>query len=392
METAETIPVIDAPTIRYGGFLRRFGAAVVDTTVLLFLGWSISEMFGAGYSQIFQAASYEELLSLSQSNAGIVSTLVGIGVGVLYFVILQTYMNGATLGKKLYGLRIQKTSGEKLNYLGATVRYIGTYLSGVILYIGYIMVIFDAKKQALHDKIASTVVVRTEKSPSTILAALISIICLVVMVLFFASLVIKSISLVPKVQNSLQNNVDISSFSDKMTPEVQVLFDKSESLFVQMRQEANDPKKVRALNDENIATLKQAILIDPNNPRLWNGLGNAYTWISTDGTLEDSLAAAQKAESLEPNNPIYVNGLGDALISLKRYDEAVLELQKSVRLSDSSGITYMSLGRAYTNLKIYDKARESFAKSIEIFTRKNSEGKYDEEILTVQKWSASLPQ
>ena len=37
---------------------------------------------------------------------------------------------------------------------------IGTFVSGVLLMIGYLMVAFTERKQGLHDKIAGTLVVR----------------------------------------------------------------------------------------------------------------------------------------------------------------------------------------------------------------------------------------
>ena len=42
----------------------------------------------------------------------------------------------------------------------ATGRYFGKILSTVILFIGYLMMIWDEKKQTLHDKMANTLVVK----------------------------------------------------------------------------------------------------------------------------------------------------------------------------------------------------------------------------------------
>ena len=83
-----------------------------------------------------------------------------------------------------------------------------------------------------------------------------------------------------------------------MKPETKVLYDASQLLFKQMRENGTDPEKVKKLNDENISTLKKALEIEPNNPQLWFDLGNTYTWLSTTGTLQDGLKAYAKAEDL----------------------------------------------------------------------------------------------
>ena len=48
--------------------------------------------------------------------------------------------------------------GSPITPGAAVLRYIGTYISRLILFIGYIMVAFDPQKRGLHDRIAGTVV------------------------------------------------------------------------------------------------------------------------------------------------------------------------------------------------------------------------------------------
>jgi uncharacterized RDD family membrane protein YckC len=80
-------------------------------------------------------------------------------LGLTYFV-LMTYYYGGTLGKKLFKLKVCKATGEKLSLFTIIYREsIGRYLSGLILFIGYIMIGIDSKKRALHDILSDTVVV-----------------------------------------------------------------------------------------------------------------------------------------------------------------------------------------------------------------------------------------
>jgi uncharacterized RDD family membrane protein YckC len=66
---------------------------------------------------------------------------------------------GATLGKMACGLRVITAEGGKISYARATGRVFAEMLSGMICYIGYIMVGFDVQKRALHDHICNTRVI-----------------------------------------------------------------------------------------------------------------------------------------------------------------------------------------------------------------------------------------
>ena len=79
--------------------------------------------------------------------------------GLTYFV-LMTYYYGGTLGKKLFKLKVCNNTDEKLSLFTVIYREsIGRYLSGLILFIGYIMIGLDSKKRALHDMLSDTLVV-----------------------------------------------------------------------------------------------------------------------------------------------------------------------------------------------------------------------------------------
>lgn len=190
---------------------------------------------------------------------------------------------------------------------------------------------------------------------------------------------------------------------DEMSPEAKVHYDRSQELFREMVRVQNSGKsdaeivaETKKLNDENITELKKALDLEPNNPKIWYELlGNAYTWISSTGDLEDGLAAYKKAEELDPKNTIYIDSVGEMLIKMGRYEEAILQLQKSLRIGqeigDESGFTHYRLGLAYAGLKIYDSARTHLQKAIEILTKNNSDGSFDDNILRAQKDLSNLP-
>jgi uncharacterized RDD family membrane protein YckC len=79
----------------------------------------------------------------------------------LYYAKLQSGPRGATYGKRLMGLRVVTVDGRPLSFLNATGRYFAKFISGMIPFaIGFLMAAFTEKKQALHDMIAGTVVVK----------------------------------------------------------------------------------------------------------------------------------------------------------------------------------------------------------------------------------------
>ncbi len=69
-----------------------------------------------------------------------------------------------TPGKLLLGMRVVRSDFSRVSYWRATVRALGKLLSDLTLYIGYLMVVFDPQRRALHDYIADTRVIKREET------------------------------------------------------------------------------------------------------------------------------------------------------------------------------------------------------------------------------------
>ena len=79
----------------------------------------------------------------------------------LYFVGMESSPRQATFGKAAMSLRVTDFKGQPLTFGHATGRFFAKIVSGLIPFaIGYIMAGFTGKKQALHDMIAGTLVLR----------------------------------------------------------------------------------------------------------------------------------------------------------------------------------------------------------------------------------------
>jgi uncharacterized RDD family membrane protein YckC len=83
--------------------------------------------------------------------------LISMIISMVYF----TYFHGAigqTPGKILLKLQVVGTTGKRLTYGIAFLRWIGSIISSLPLFLGFLWVAFDSRKQGWHDKIAGTVV------------------------------------------------------------------------------------------------------------------------------------------------------------------------------------------------------------------------------------------
>lgn len=385
---------------KYAGFGRRILAYWVDFLILFPIGLTIQQMFGANPFAMFQYETLEQLQKAQQSGTNTVPTLISLAIGLAYFLIMWVNYDGATPGKRLMAIKIVKSDGSKMTYPAAFLRYIGYFVSAFVFCLGYLWMIWDKKKQAWHDKIAGTVVVKTDAQPKTFLALILAFIAILLISGYFGAAMYKGFQLGlkevgktggPKVQQSI-NQVE------KDVPTGNLHWDKSQELFQQLRaaNEKEDIAKIKQLSAQIVEELKKVLEEQPNNARVWVELGHAYTWVSLlDPKLaaEEGLAAYKKAEELDPTNPIYVDYVADQLILMERYEEAVLQLQKSERLyPKGSGFTNLRLARAYKGLKIYDQSREHYQKAIELFTQQNTNGQYDDEILQARKEMTALPQ
>ncbi|MEN2982883.1 MAG: RDD family protein [Thermus sp.] len=75
-----------------------------------------------------------------------------------------TALYGATPGKMLLGLRVVRTDGQPMDWTTALMReVVGKTLSTLPLLLGYLWAFFHPRRQAWHDLIADTLVVRMDQ-------------------------------------------------------------------------------------------------------------------------------------------------------------------------------------------------------------------------------------
>jgi len=135
--------------VTYAGFWRRFLAALLDGIIinvpLSIVSYALGEYDRAPTSIL------DAYISVSNGLA--------LAVTWLYYALQESSAAQATLGKRALGIKVTGTEGERISFGHATGRHFGKIISSIILLIGYLMMLWDDRRQTLHDKLANTLVV-----------------------------------------------------------------------------------------------------------------------------------------------------------------------------------------------------------------------------------------
>ena len=137
----------------YAGFWIRTGAVIIDTIlVLIIILPTLTAIYGKDYwvSDSFIQGFWDMMFNFILP-----------AIAVIFFWIYKS----ATPGKMATKLTIvdAKTGGKPSTgqFIG---RYLGYYVSMIPFFLGFIWVGIDKRKQGWHDKLASTVVIRSSQS------------------------------------------------------------------------------------------------------------------------------------------------------------------------------------------------------------------------------------
>jgi len=166
-EAASPPPEPPAPvwveTAAVAGFFRRLAAFVVDAVILVVLNTTViplvfsqviplGDLFGYGYGYGYWHPSYlAESLLFGFPRLSLLA--------IIYYTVF-TAVRGQTPGKMLLRIKVvnenDRTPGVGYVLLRETI---GRLLATIPLYLGFLWIAWDGKKQGWHDKLAGTYVI-----------------------------------------------------------------------------------------------------------------------------------------------------------------------------------------------------------------------------------------
>lgn len=147
---AATIPPVEPPvapatpttdeatTLPRAGFWIRMGALFLD---IVLIGIVLALLHNAGKVELLALAAYGAVM---------------------------WKLKGSTIGGIVCGLKVVRLDGRPIDWPTASVRALGCFMSLAIAGLGFFWIAFDDGKQAWHDKIAGTAVVRMPKGVSLV--------------------------------------------------------------------------------------------------------------------------------------------------------------------------------------------------------------------------------
>ncbi|MBA4395443.1 MAG: hypothetical protein C0407_17980, partial [Desulfobacca sp.] len=146
-------------SLDYKGVGVRFVAQLVDLIIVLVF-FLIAGNITAGLAGGKTAEGFE----MHGTPALVVVFLTSL-FGLAYFVLLESFWNGQTLGKKLTAIQVVREDGGPIDFSAAVIRNILRVVDGLVFYlVGAILIWRSPIKQRLGDRIAHTVVIKTSQS------------------------------------------------------------------------------------------------------------------------------------------------------------------------------------------------------------------------------------
>lgn len=149
----------------YAGFWQRFVAYLIDL-VLVNVGGVAFIFIWAGVELLLNQAGVPE--ATKRSILGGLGVPLFLSISWLYFALLEASPKMATVGKMAVGAKVVDVNGNRISFGRATVRYLAKLVLTIIFLPGCIFAAFTDRKQALHDLVAKTLVIRANNEKFTV--------------------------------------------------------------------------------------------------------------------------------------------------------------------------------------------------------------------------------
>jgi uncharacterized RDD family membrane protein YckC len=159
------------PTDSYAPWLSRALAFLIDI-----LPYAVVHGIGIGIMAATQQSAcvtdvtqytVNQYCSTQNSTIGMLAQWLAWLIGVTYLVWNYGYRQGTTgssLGKSVTKIKVvSEVTGQPLGFGMSVVRQIAHFVDAIICFIGFLLPLWDSKRQTLADKIMTTVVLPIEQ-------------------------------------------------------------------------------------------------------------------------------------------------------------------------------------------------------------------------------------
>ncbi len=139
----------------FAGLVTQLAALTVDAAI-------VQTIF------LFVVGSLALVGSIVHAHVG--SVLGGAAAAVIWLLIVGFYFvggwtaSGLTPGMRLLQIRILAPNGSGLSFPRALGRLVALFLSIVLLFLGFVPILFDRRRRAFHDMVSGTVVVHDQRA------------------------------------------------------------------------------------------------------------------------------------------------------------------------------------------------------------------------------------
>jgi uncharacterized RDD family membrane protein YckC len=143
--------------VQYAGFWIRLGAYLIDFVILNILAGVAGLVIGVVL--VLSGNIDADVGSGSDLITRALPAVVGLGVGLLYYILFPSGAWQATPGKRICGIHIIRADGGRVTGLLGLGRYLAYIVSGLPLGLGFFMIGWNEEKKGLHDMMCGTRVV-----------------------------------------------------------------------------------------------------------------------------------------------------------------------------------------------------------------------------------------
>jgi uncharacterized RDD family membrane protein YckC len=158
------------PTYPFASFGQRLAGTIIDGLIvcaIVLIPMCITTFLIVGSIETYDRADGTTGADVTNGGLlalGIIIAVIGIILGFLYEPVLTARKgpnNGQTPGRQVAKIRITNLQGGPISTGQAWGRSLfKSFISGSIFYLGYLWMLWDPMKQAWHDKVANTLVLR----------------------------------------------------------------------------------------------------------------------------------------------------------------------------------------------------------------------------------------